>query len=52
MYDKGKIHCLVPKLETFTMESLQYNVDISLNGQQFTGQPSSFRFYGMKLKNY
>lgn len=28
---------------------LHFNVDISLNGQQFTGQPSSFRFYSINV---
>ena len=33
IYEKGKISCLIPSINT---ESLQFNVDISLNGQQFS----------------
>jgi len=31
-YDKGKITCKVPTLSDFNSESLNYNVDVSLNG--------------------
>ncbi|EGR29393.1 rcc1 family hect domain protein, putative [Ichthyophthirius multifiliis] len=48
-YDKGKITCEVPKLADYNSESLNFNVDVSLNGQQFTGQPSSFRFYDIQI---
>ncbi|KAL4436169.1 hypothetical protein ABPG74_018153 [Tetrahymena malaccensis] len=48
-YDKGKITCTVPTLTEFNNDSLNYNVDVSLNGQQFTGQPSSFRFYDVHV---
>jgi hypothetical protein len=29
---------------------LQYNVDIALNGQQFTGRPLVFRYYDIRLE--
>lgn len=32
-------------------DSLQFNVDVAFNGQQFTGQPNSFRFYDIKVDN-
>eukprot|EP00828_Plagiopyla_frontata_P012276 TRINITY_DN16991_c0_g1_i4.p1 TRINITY_DN16991_c0_g1~~TRINITY_DN16991_c0_g1_i4.p1 ORF type:complete len:357 (-),score=85.13 TRINITY_DN16991_c0_g1_i4:22-1092(-) len=46
-----QIICTIPKLENFHPDCLQFNVDISLNGQQFTGFPSSFRFYNIKIKD-
>jgi hypothetical protein len=30
--------------------NLQYNVDIALNGQQFTGRPLVFRYYDIRLE--
>lgn len=30
--------------------NLQYNVDVALNGQQFTGKPLVFRFYDIRLE--
>jgi hypothetical protein len=29
---------------------LQYNVDVALNGQQFTGKPLVFRYYDIRLE--
>ena len=39
-----KSYALFLSLTIFHPDCLQYNIDISLNGQQFTGFPSSFRF--------
>lgn len=36
-------------MEDLRSESFQFNVDVALNGQQFSGQPSSFRFYKIKV---
>ena len=33
VYVKGKIVCEVPKLTDYNAESLNFNVDVSLNGQ-------------------
>lgn len=30
--------------------NLQYNVDVALNGQQFTGRPVVFRYYDIRLE--
>lgn len=32
IYEKGKISCVIPKLGEFKSDSLQFNVDLSLNG--------------------
>ena len=48
-YDAGKIICQVPRLAKYDSENLQYNVDIALNGQQFSGYPIIFRYYGTDL---
>ena len=45
-YESGKVVCRAPKLSQYDPDSLQYNVDISLNGQQFSGYPIIFRYYG------
>jgi alpha-tubulin suppressor-like RCC1 family protein len=41
----GKITCRTPKLIKYDAENLQYNVDVALNGQQFSGYPILFRYY-------
>ena len=46
VYDSGKITCQVPRLMKYDADNLQYNVDIALNGQQFSGYPIIFRYYG------
>jgi len=40
----------VPELESFDQDSLQFNVDVALNGQQFTGRPLPFRYYDIKIQ--
>lgn len=32
-YENGKIVCVVPELVNFDPDSLQFNVDVALNGQ-------------------
>ncbi|KRW99588.1 Regulator of chromosome condensation 1/beta-lactamase-inhibitor protein II [Pseudocohnilembus persalinus] len=53
-YSDGQITCTIPKLDDFKGQSgnqnLLYVIDVSLNGQQFTGQPNSFRFYDIQIK--
>lgn len=46
-YEKGNIVCMIPNVEQYSGSQLHFNVDISLNGQQFTGYPSSFKFYNI-----
>ena len=50
-YQSGKITCKAPKLTKYDHEALQYNVDIALNGQQFSGYPILFRYYGKNKYN-
>jgi hypothetical protein len=45
-YENGKIICIVPELDLYDPENLQFNVDVALNGQQFTSKPLPFRYYG------
>lgn len=40
----------MPALEEFDLGNLQFNVDIALNGQQFTGHPLTFRYYDVNIK--
>jgi hypothetical protein len=42
------VTCKAPKLPAYKPDRPFYHVDISLNGQQFTGMPSTFRFYELK----
>jgi hypothetical protein len=49
-YHDGKITCLVPKIEDFEQEFMSYNVDIALNGQQFSGIPLQFKYYDVKIE--
>lgn len=52
-YENGKIVCKVPGLVKGQYDpdgNLQYNIDVALNGQQFTGKPLVFRFYDIRLE--
>jgi hypothetical protein len=46
----GKITFTSPNLNALYPGILNYNVDISLNGQQFLGSPSVFRYYDIKVE--
>ena len=48
-YENGKIICITPELDEYDVENLQFNVDIALNGQQFTGHPLKFRYYDVNI---
>lgn len=50
-YENGKIICIVPELDEFTLDNLQFNVDVALNGQQFSGHPLQFRYYSVNIKD-
>jgi hypothetical protein len=44
-YENGVITCNIPKIDNFNQSQPEYNVDIAINGQQFTGFPMIYRFY-------
>ena len=53
VYDNGKIICKVPQLKPGQYDpdgTLNYNVDIALNGQQFSGKCLVFRYYDIRLE--
>ena len=41
-YADQQITCYTPEILS---QNLQYNIDISLNGQQFTNKPHLIKFY-------
>lgn len=47
-YENEVIYCSIPKIDNFQQAQVEYNVDISLNGQQFSGFPMIYRFYEIK----
>ena len=49
VYEKENINCNIPKIDNFQQMQVEYNVDISLNGQQFSGYPMIYRFYEIKI---
>lgn len=56
-YENGTIICKVPQLDFGKIggmegetASLQFNVDVALNGQQFTGRPLQFRYYDIHVE--
>ena len=56
-YENGTIVCTVPKLDYGTTavdnhegSGMQFNVDVALNGQQFTGRPLQFRYYDIRIE--
>lgn len=40
----------MPELENYDQDSLQFNVDVALNGQQYTGRPLPFRYYDIYIE--
>ena len=48
-YEDGKITCKIPVPEDIDDNSLGYVVDISVNGQQFSGKPLNFKFFNIEV---
>ena len=48
-YENGRIIWIAPELDEYDSDNLQFNVDIALNGQQFTGHPLKFRYYDVNI---
>lgn len=51
VYENGYINCEVPKISNFNYLNSDYNVDICLNGQQFSGFPLIYKFYNISFKS-
>lgn len=51
VYENEFITCKIPKIDGFNQNTSEYSVDISLNGQQFSGHPLTYRFYDISFKN-
>lgn len=49
-YENGTMVCNIPKIEDFSQSQVEYNVDVSINGQQFSGFPMIYRFYEIKIE--
>eukprot|EP00825_Cyclidium_porcatum_P046805 TRINITY_DN745_c0_g1_i2.p1 TRINITY_DN745_c0_g1~~TRINITY_DN745_c0_g1_i2.p1 ORF type:complete len:1060 (+),score=235.51 TRINITY_DN745_c0_g1_i2:76-3255(+) len=52
MYQQGKVICKIPKITPDSqniVDSLNYNIDVSINGQQFTGNPDNFKYYDIQI---
>jgi hypothetical protein len=55
-FENGTIICTVPPLDYGKLNGadhegggMQFNVDVALNGQQFTGRPLQFRYYDIHV---
>lgn len=48
-YDNGVITCAIPKIDNFQQNQVEYNVDLAINGQQFSGYPMIYRFYQISV---
>lgn len=48
-YENGVITCTIPKIDNFSQNQVEYNVDIAINGQQFSGYPMIYRFYQITI---
>ncbi len=44
-YADGIVTCKSPVLKLEDLKTVFYEVDVSINGQQFTGFPLTFKFY-------
>ena len=49
-YENGQIIATVPKIQDYDLDSMVYSVDVSINGQQFTGRPVNFRYYDVCIQ--
>ena len=49
-YENGLMTCNIPKIENFNQEQVEYNVDIAINGQQFSGFSMIYRFYDINIE--
>ena len=47
--DNNLLTCNIPKIENYNSLQPEYNVDIAINGQQFSGYPSIYRFYNIYI---
>ena len=47
--DNNLITCNIPKIENYNSLQPEYNVDIAINGQQFSGYTSVYRFYNIYI---
>ena len=42
--------CTIPTIENFSQDQVEYNVDVAINGQQFSGFPMIYRFYDIQIE--
>jgi hypothetical protein len=49
-YENGIMTCTIPTIENFSQDQVEYNVDVAINGQQFSGFPMIYRFYDIKIE--
>ena len=47
--DNHLMTCNIPKIENYNPAQPEYNIDIAINGQQFSGYPSVYRFYNIYI---
>ena len=47
--DNNLLTCNIPKIEKYNPLQPEYNIDIAINGQQFSGYPSIYRFYNIYI---
>ena len=47
--DNNLMTCNIPKIENYNPLQPEYNIDIAINGQQFSGYPSIYRFYNIYI---
>ena len=48
--DNNLMTCNIPKIDNYNPSSPEYNIDIAINGQQFSGYPSIYRFYNIYIE--
>ena len=48
--DNHLMTCDIPRIENYNSAQPEYNVDIAINGQQFSGYPSVYRFYNIYVE--
>lgn len=49
-YENEMMTCNIPQIENFSQDQVEYNVDVAINGQQFSGFPMIYRFYDIEIE--
>lgn len=50
-YFNNEITCIIPEIPNFSQNQYEYNVDVAINGKQFSNHPTIYRFYEINISS-